>query len=357
MGAVTTHSEHLRADALSEREALVLRYIVQHYILTATPVGSRYLSKRLEEESISAATIRNVMADLEEKGYITHPHTSAGRVPTDLGYRLYVDGFVKAEPLTQSERTSIRRQLDVTAPTPVMMRDISRIIGDITQQLGIVTAPEILGSRLERIELVQLSTARLLVVLSLDSGLVRTITLEIHQEIGRERLLPVVEVLNQRLTGLTLVEIRASCHDRLRDVAVGDATRIVQAVIASNERIFSPGNDVGRVAISPAQNILRHPEFSSPEQLRGVVELIENEEMIIHLLEEHPGQENRVEVTIGSEHSDERLKEYSLITTRYQNGNSSGTIGLIGPRRMNYSRMITVVEYVARIISGPTHDR
>ncbi|MCC7439781.1 MAG: heat-inducible transcription repressor HrcA [Armatimonadetes bacterium] len=354
---MTTRSEYLCTSALSEREALVLRYIVQHYILTANPVGSRYLSKRLEEESISAATIRNVMADLEEKGYITHPHTSAGRVPTDLGYRLYVDGFAKAEPLTPAERAAIHRQLDIAAPTTVMMRDLSRIIGDITQQLGIVTAPEILGSRLERIELVQLSSSRLLVVLSLDSGLVRTITLEIHQEMGRERLLPVVEVLNQRLTGLTLLEIRASCHDRLRDVALDDSTQIVQAVIASNQRIFSPGADVDRLAISPAQNILRHPEFASPEQLRGVVELIENQEMIIHLLEEHPGEENRVEVTIGSEHSDERLKEYSLITTRYQNGNSSGTIGLIGPRRMNYSRMITVVEYVARIISDPAQDR
>ncbi|MBL7986682.1 MAG: heat-inducible transcription repressor HrcA [Chlorobi bacterium] len=357
MEPVTTRSEQRRADALSEREALVLRYIVQHYILTANPVGSRYLSKRLEEESISAATIRNVMADLEEKGYITHPHTSAGRVPTDIGYRLYVNGFAKTEPLTQAERASIRRQVDVTAPATVMMRDISRILGEITHQLGIVTAPEILGSRLERIELVQLSSTRLLVVLSLDSGLVRTITLEIHQESSRERLLPVVEALNQRLTGLTLLEIRASCHDRLRDVAIDDPTRIVQAVLESNERIFAQRADVERVAISPAQNILRHPEFSSPEQLRGVVELIENQEMIIHLLEEHPGQENQVEVTIGSEHSDERLKEYSLITTRYQNGYSSGTIGLIGPRRMNYSRMITVVEYVARIISGPGHDR
>ncbi len=347
-----------RAADLTEREHLVLRYIVQHYILTANPVGSRYLSKRLEEEAISAATIRNVMADLEEKGYISHPHTSAGRVPTDRGYRLYVDTIVQAEKLSQAERSEIRKRIDPTVPPPALMRDVSRLLGIISHQLGIVTAPELLGSVLHRLEMVPLTGTRILVVLSLKGGLVRTITLEIHQEVSRDQVDQIVLVLNERLAGLTLREIRLTYHDRLRDVACSDANGLMQFFLDSGERIFNEGRDIERVHISPTQNILRHPEFASAELMRGVVELIENEEMIIHLLEDRAAEERGgVEITIGSEHSDERMNDYSLITTRYQLGNSSGTIGLIGPKRMNYSRMITVVEFVAKTITSNFQDR
>lgn len=352
------HGKKHAGNELTQREELILRYIVQNYILTASPVGSRNLSKRLEEESISAATIRNTMADLEEKGYISHPHTSAGRVPTDLGYRFYVNTLVRNGRLSDAERNAIRKNIDPTAPTPVLMKEASRLIGLISHQLGLMRAPELLDSILDRLEMVSLSSTRVLVVLSLRAGLIRTVTLEVHnQELSRDRLEGIVRVLNERLAGLTLREIRSSCHERLRDTVQGPEGTLMHVLLNSADRIFTEASDIERVQVSPTQNIFRHPEFADPEQVRGIVELIENEEMVVHLLDSHAGDGRSVEITIGEEHHHERMLGYSLITTRYQVGSTTGTIGLIGPKRMDYSRMITIVEYIAKTISDNFQER
>lgn len=348
--ATRRQSDH-RANGLSEREELVLRSIVQHFILTANPVGSRFLSKRFEEESLSAATIRNTMADLEEKGLISHPHTSAGRVPTDRGYRLYVDTLMVDVGLSDQERATIRRNIVGSGATPVLMREAARLVAHISKQLGIVTAPEILDGILARIELVPLSSVRLLLVLAIEKSIIRTITLEVHESYEREGLDTLVAVLNERLCGFTLRDIRNSLAQRLQDVV--DPDGLVRLLVERSSTIFAPPDEIERVQVSPAGSIFDQPEFATPEQLRGIVELIENEEMVIHLLDRrgHDAEEGNVEIAIGSEIGDERLADYSMITTRYRIGSTTGTIGLIGPRRMNYSRMRTVVDYIARTIT------
>jgi heat-inducible transcriptional repressor len=297
------------------------------------------------------------MADLEEKGFISQPHTSAGRVPTDRGYRFYVDALMRIESLTQAERSAIRRNIDPSAPPPVLLRETSRLLGAISQQLGIVTAPEILDSVLERIEIVPLSSTRLLVVLSLQAGLVRTIMLEVNEHVERDQVEGIVNRLNERLSRHSLKEIRTTYRDRLSDVVGDNGNALVRLFVESADRIFSASPELDRLHISPTQNIFRHPEFSTPEQLRGIVELIENEEIIIHLLEGHGAETTSVEITIGGELGDERMADYSLITTRYRLGTTSGTIGLIGPKRMNYSKMITVVEYVAKTLTSNFPER
>lgn len=343
---------------LTEREELVLRYIVQHYILTANPVGSRYLSKRLEEASLSAATIRNVMADLEEKGYISHPHTSAGRVPTDQGYRIYVDMLVRMEELTRAERYEINRHIDTGASQAQIMKETSRLVAAISSQLGLVTTPEILSGRLERIELVQLSAGRLMVILALRAGIVKTVMLEVSGEVQREHLDALTDRLNQRLAGLTIREIRNTCHDRLRDLTgETESGGLIRIFLDSAARIFDDRVGVERVHLAPAKDILHHPEFSSPEQLRGIVELMENEEIVIHLLEGHQPGVDLVQVTIGSEHADERMADYSMIATRYRVGETFGTIGLIGPKRMNYARLVSLVGYVANTLTSHLDER
>lgn len=343
---------------LTDREELVLRYIVQSYILTANPVGSRYLSKRLEEESLSAATLRNVMADLEEKGYITHPHTSAGRVPTDQGYRMYVDMLVRIEKLTRAERQEIARTIDPHGSHAQIMKETSRLVAAISSQLGIVTAPEILGGTLERLELVQLSSNRLMVILSLRAGIVKTVMLEVAGEAKREHVEILTRTLNERLAGLTIREIRNSFHERLRDLpGSGEQGGLIRIFLDSAERIFDDGPGVERVHVAPAQGILHQPEFSSPDQLRGIVELMENEEIVIHLLEGHRLEGNHVHVTIGSEHEDERMADYSMIATRYRVGETYGTIGLIGPKRMNYARLMSLVGYVANTLTNQLDER
>lgn len=340
---------------LTEREELVLRSIVQLFILTTNPVGSRYLSKRLEEERLSAATIRNTMADLEEKGLITHPHTSAGRVPTDLGYRFYVDALMHTERLTGAERAAIRRSIDPGTPTPLLMREASRLIAAVTSQLGLVRAPEVLDGRLERIDLVPLSSSRLLVVLSLGDSMVKTVTLEMKHEFTRDRLDLLAALLNERLSGVTLRELRVTARERLRDV-VDPEDPLMLSILDNSDELFAEGVGYERVRISPTQNLLRQPEFSNAEQVRGIVELIENEEVVVHLLDEHVGDEGEVRVAIGSELGAEQLADYSLVTTRYRVGTASGTVGLIGPKRMDYARMSAIVAAIASALSGSQGD-
>ncbi len=337
---------------LSDREELVLRSIVQHYILTANPVGSRFLSKRLEGESLSAATLRNVMSDLEEKGYITHPHTSAGRMPTDFGYRLYVDMLARMERISQKEKIAIAERIDVHAPQGAVLKETSRLLAAITKQLGVVTTPEILDGTLERLELVHLSSTRIMVVLSLRAGTVRTVLLELSEEVRRETAMQVNEMLNERLVGLTIREIRATYRDRLRDMTdEPDARGLVRYFLESAEQVFSDHAGEERVHLVPASDILHQPEFATPDLVKGIVELMEDEEIIIHLLEENRPGAHKVSVTIGSEHGDERMQEYSMIATRYWMGETFGTIGLIGPKRMDYGRLISLVGHVARKLS------
>jgi len=340
---------------LTEREELVLRSIVQLFILTTSPVGSRYLSKRLEEERLSAATIRNTMADLEEKGLITHPHTSAGRVPTDLGYRFYVDALMHAERLTGAERATIRRSIDPGTPTPLLMREASRLIAAVTSQLGLVTAPEVLDGRLERVELVPLSSSRLLAVFSLGGSMVRTVTVEMRHEFTRDRLDMIAALLNERLAGVPLRELRATARERLRDLADPDDP-LVRSIMESSDDLFAESAGYDRVRISPTQNLLRQPEFNNADQVRGIVELIENEEVVIHLLDEHAGDEGEVKVAIGSELGAEQLADYSLVTTRYRVGSATGTVGLIGPKRMNYARMSVIVAAIASALGGSQRE-
>lgn len=342
----------LSGPELTEREELVLRYIVQHYVLTANPVGSRTLSKQLEEESLSAATLRNVMADLEEKGYITHPHTSAGRMPTDVGYRLYVDMLVSMEGISHEVRRKIAASIDPSGPQGAVLRETSRLIAGITKQLGMVTTPEILDGRLDRLELVQLSSNRLMVILSLRAGLVKTVMLELSEEVERDRIDMVNAVLNERLVGLTIREIRGTYRERLRDLTdVPETGGLIRFFIDSAEQVFDNRTGSDRIHLAPASEILHQPEFSSADQFRGIVELMENEEIIIHLLEENQPDPGTVRVTIGSEHGDERMQEYSMIATRYRAGETFGTIGLIGPKRMDYARLMSLVGFVAGRLS------
>ena len=351
-GEQLSGGSRIRRPDLSEREELVLRYIVQHYVLTANPVGSRYLSKRLEEESLSAATLRNVMADLEEKGYITHPHTSAGRMPTDIGYRLYVDMLVRMEGVSHEVQREIAERFDPRGVQGDMLKETSRLIAAITKQLGVVTTPEILDGTLDRLELVQLASNRLMVVLSLRAGLVKTVMLELIEDVERDRIEAVSALLNERLVGLTIREIQSTFRDRLKDLAdQPDTGGLVRYFIDSADRVFDNRTGSDRIHLVPASDILHQPEFSSTDQFRGIVELMENEEIIIHLLEENQPQPDTVRVTIGSELGDERMQEYSMIATRYRAGETYGTIGLIGPKRMDYARLMSLVGFVAARLS------
>jgi len=337
-------------ELLSDRERTILRSIIYSFIQTATPIGSRYIAKH-HDIGLSPATVRNVMSDLEYLGYIGHPHTSSGRVPTDKGYRFYVDSLMEFEQLTPEDQSTIQTQLQTGTEPETLFRLTSKLIGAISHQLGVVAAPRLNTGVLDKLELVPLTGTRILVVISIRSGLVKTITMEVNTEVPRVKLEEVGRLLNERLAGLALAEIRTTFYDRVQDVRDED-TGLISLFIDSVDKLFDEQRSIEKLHIGGTAGILSQPEFEHADQYRSVIELLENEDMIVHVLEKNENKDGIIAVSIGDENDVQQLKEYSLVTSTYTVGNSTGSIGIIGTKRMNYSKMIPLVDYVAKTISG-----
>lgn len=338
-------------EELNEREKLILRSIVQQFILTAAPVGSRYIAKKYEV-GFSPATIRNVMADLEESGYINHPHTSAGRVPTDKGYRYYVDSLMEVEKLKDEEKEKIAKSLAIQAEEPEdLLKVASKILSRITHQIACVSYPTLDKAILNKIQLVELSSSKLLVIVSVTSGLIKTITLEINTDINQNLIDSVESKLNEKLAGLTFEEIRNSFRERFADVE-SDEKPIIRLFIDSADKVFTDIKKDDKILVTGATNIIHQPEFEDPEKFQSVVELIENKDIIIHILEKQRSDvKDDIIITIGSENEDEKFREYSLITKEYNFGEIKGVLGIIGPKRMEYSKIVSIVAYISEILS------
>ncbi|MEW6061774.1 MAG: heat-inducible transcriptional repressor HrcA [Bacteroidota bacterium] len=334
-------------NELNERERTILNNIVHSYIQTAIPVGSRYISKR-KEIGLSPATIRNVMSDLEYLGYLAHPHTSAGRIPTDKGYRFYVNELMEIDRLSEKDQNVIQSQLQSSIETDEVLKIASKILGSISHQLSVVTAPQMTSGILEKLELIQISSMRLLVVISIRSGLVKTMMLEIKSEIPRSKLEKVSQLLNERLSGLTLKKIRDTFADRLRDVQ-DEHTGLIRLFIESVDKLFDE-HRTEKIHIGATKSMLSQPEFENTKNFKSIIELMENEDIIIHVLE-NTGQKSGTTVTIGEENKINNLKEFSVVTSTYTVGDVTGTVGVVGPKRMEYSKMIPLVDYVAKTIS------
>lgn len=337
---------------LNDREKSVLRSIVQSYILTATPVGSRFLSKTSEEFTLSPATIRNVMADLEEMHFISHPHTSAGRVPTDKGYRCYVDALMDVQALPDRERDVVKEQLTALSQEQAL-KDASKILGALSQCLAIVELPQMLDIIVKRVHLLPLSSNRILIVMELDSNIVRTVTLETDLSLDSTALDQTGAFINGRISGKTIRYVREHLMGMMMEGASGHHS-LLRLFIDSVDTLLNPHvlNDE-KVHIAGAKHLLEYPEFDSPNQLRGVIELVENEDVIIHLLDQREDKEDdSVKIVIGNEMKEERLTDYSMVIGSYAIKGAHGSIGLIGPKRMNYAKMVSLVKYMGQVLSN-----
>ncbi|HEY6953213.1 MAG TPA: heat-inducible transcriptional repressor HrcA [Bacteroidota bacterium] len=338
-----------KPENLNDREQSVLRHVVHNYISTAIPVGSRYISRHYES-LLSPATIRNVMSDLEESGYLSHPHTSAGRVPTDLGYRYYVDFLMELEKISDKEKLVIREQLDRAVDAEELLRDTSKLLGKISNQLSIVTSPHLSSGIFQKIELMQVSSSKLLVLISIQSGIVRTIMLEVGMELKRDVLDKVAGILNERLSGLTLKEVRDTFVDRLTEFK-DEHTGLIRLFVDSVDQLFDDSMEREKVHIAGTGNLIEHPEFGDPKNFRSVIEMIENEDVIVHLLEKHDIPNKDFVITIGAENQETKAQDYSLVTATYNVNGVTGRVGIMGPTRMNYSKLIPLVDHVAKTIA------
>ena len=339
-------------EELNEREKLVLKSIVQQFILTAAPVGSRFISKKYEI-GFSPATIRNVMADLEESGYINHPHTSAGRIPTDKGYRYYVDALMSKENINPIEKKLINKKLNPVQSDPESLIKIaSSILSQVTHQIACVSYPALDDAVLNKIQLIKISSTRLLVVISVTSGLIRTVTLEMDSEVENTILESVESKLNEKLCGLTFKQIKTTFSERFKDIEQEEKP-IIRLFLESANKVFADSMKDDKIVLTGAKNILSQPEFENPEKFESIIELIENKDIVIHILEQHM-EENKdsVVVKIGKENLHEKFYEYSIITKEYNLGEVKGILGIIGPKRMEYSKIISIVGYISETLSN-----
>lgn len=344
-------------DDLNARERDILRLVVQRFIHTASPVGSTTLSREPEVE-LSSASIRNTMSSLEARGYLNHPHTSAGRVPTQQGYRTYVDDLMDVAGLTTDEaallRAGVERRLgDIEA----IARDTSRLLGRLTRLLGVVLTPSISTGVLERLDVVPLSSHRVMFVIAMRSGLARTVIAEMDGEVPAHGLDRIVQRLNERLTGLTLEEIRKTGAERVKDIGASDQTGIIRIVLRDSSLLFSNADEAGRTTIAGTQHLVSQPEFQEPEEIRKVIELAESEDVVVHLLESpimfDPQQPDRAVVFIGKDLGREMnvSTSFSVVRAHYRYGDATGTVGVIGPTRMDYPRVVALVEHIAHILN------
>ncbi len=332
----------------------MLEAVIETYVQTAEPAGSRTIAKHYHLGS--PATIRNTMSDLEEKGYLYHPHTSAGRIPTDLAYRVYVDYLMRPHAVAPAQAQQIRGELEgQRAAIEAILSRAAQVLGVLTNELGVAVSPTIEEAVLERLDLLQVSTERLLLVLALQSGAVRTIFVEVPTEVAPEVVQKVTVVLNERLAGLTLKEIRASLAERLRDAGSSEpgSAELLNIFVQEADGLFevpvahAPAGG-GGVHLGNTQGLAGQPEFATREQLQGLLDVTERRDLLREAITARGGE--GLTITIGQEHADARLASFTLVTSPYRFGPLSGVIGVMGPTRMPYDKIAALVNHTSRLV-------
>jgi len=342
---------------LEKRDQEILEAIVKAFIESGEPVGSRTVA-RLNREGLSAATIRNVMADLEERKLLAQPHASAGRVPTDLGYRVFVDSLSKPRRLPAADERLIETSLQEGQPEMnELFSNVSKLLSRLSKHMGVVVSPHIAKVRLRDIEFVRLAPRRVLVILVASSGGIHNKVVEIEEDHDQERLDKIGKYLTHEFKSHTLPEIRDRIlemmgHEKaLYDTLLRDALMLGKAGLEYDSRLESAGSDV---FMDGTANLLSESDFASLERLRGLFRTFEEKHEMLRVLNKClEQQQDGVRVIIGSENPNPELSDCALIASGYgMQGQTLGTLGIIGPTRMEYARAIALVDSVARLFSN-----
>ena len=335
-------------EKLSKREKDILKTLIDHYINTAEPVGSSALSKK-HNIGLSSASIRNTLKDLEDMGIVSQPHTSAGRVPTNLGYRIYVDYLLNPEALTETEKKVIASKI-TSEYTEInhILEQTSRMLGTLSKQLGVASTPRLEEAVLTRLELIPVTEKKLMVVLVVKSGSVKSILFEVESSLPDMAIGETAQVLNERLCGLTLGEIKKTIHKRVRNTQTGDP-KLIKLFVEGPEEIWDfPIDD--KLHFSGASNLFQQPEFQNPRDMAKMAELIEDQN-IIHQLITSTGISEGITISIGHKDKRDKTDQLSLLTSNYDMGGVKGVVGIIGPKRMKYAKLVSLVDYTAKKLS------
>ncbi len=341
---------------LDDRGAQVLRHVVEEYIESAEPVGSRTISKLMGQQ-LSPATIRNIMSDLEEMGYLAQPHTSAGRVPTGSGFRYYVDYLLARRKLARPERDQLQRMAGETAGTgDELVRQVSRLVSTLSRQACVVVVSRFSNRVLRSLTLLRVSGDRVLLVAVMEGGWVENRLLEGEKSLASDEIEKINAYLNELAVGLTLAQLRVRILEEMKkEKARYD--RVMQRALALGARALDEGSP-SEVFVEGRANVLEQPEFAEDVQkLKRILRAFEEKSVIVRLLDKALESEE-MQVSIGAENALEGLPDISVVASGYRlGGQAMGSIGLIGPVRMDYSRAIPLVEYTARLLSSAFEHR
>ncbi|MDW7671299.1 MAG: heat-inducible transcriptional repressor HrcA [Bacillota bacterium] len=333
---------------LNDRKMMILQAIVKDYIESAEPVGSRSLSKKYNL-GISPATIRNEMADLEELGLIKQPHTSAGRVPSDKGYRLYVDQLMEIKQMADQNRVRLKTELlRQYHELEQMLQYTSKLLSEFTSYTSIVLAPQVKKSRLKHIKLARIDDENMLAVFVTNTGLIQNPIFHVPPELTGDELEKIANFLNQKFSGLTLEEIETRLAGELQtELAVFHSS--VHDVMPELFHTLEQMSDIG-LYLSGTTNILNFPEFSDLTKARDFLTLMEEKQVISQMITDPAG--GQLKISIGSENQVQRAKECSIVTASYQMDNQTvGWMSVIGPTRMDYAHVIDVLDQMSRLMN------
>lgn len=342
---------------LDDRKKKILKAVIQNYLETGEPVGSRTISKYTDLK-LSSATIRNEMADLEELGFIVQPHTSAGRIPTDKGYRLYVDDMMSEKEYELNARESeveakekqVENMNDILNEkvdrVEELLQNVAKVLAKDTNYATMVTSPQVKGNKLKFIQLSNLEPKKILAVIVMEGNIIRNKLINISEEISQENILKLNILLNTSLNGLTLEQMNLSIVNKMENQA-GEHMQLVKEVLEAIVETISNADDL-QIYTSGATNIFKYPELSDSNKASELICTLEEKQSLTDLVSKDSDEENHgIQVYIGSETPVETMKDCSVVTATYElQDGLKGTIGIIGPKRMDYEKVVGTLKTI-----------
>ncbi len=335
----------------NKRTREILHWVISKHIITGKPVGSRSVA-RYSSERLSPATVRNIMADLEEMGYLYQPHASAGRIPTDKAYRFYVDCLMKRKDISKQDRERIDRDLKLDNSAEAFMERTSQVLSRVSNNVGIVLSPPISGVSLKHIHFTKLTDNRILVILVSRSGIVQNRVIHYPEEITQSELDQAARYIAENFRNHTLLEIRLQILRMLREEqALYD--KFMQNIITLGTRTFTEadGKKDTQIYLDGTWNLIKNPEFTDINKMKLLFETIEEKNRLAAIISRCiEGDVQEVQITIGAENALPGIEDCTLIASRYViDEHTRGSLGILGPTRMEYARAIALVDYVARL--------
>jgi heat-inducible transcriptional repressor len=338
-------------DQLDERSKKILRELISFYCMTGEPVGSRTLSKKAKM-SLSPATIRNVLADLEESGYIRQPHTSAGRVPTDKGYRFYVNHLLRTQGINTLQKEAIESHLLKSEGNfEDLLLLTTNLLARLSHNIALAVKPDLQKMVLENMDFMLVNNKRILAILITRGGVISNKVIDLEEAINQEELIRISNYIKTEFCGLTLPHIRQRVLDLMKQEQLQYDNLLKKAILLS-QKAMEGHADREQLYVIGASQIVNYPEFLDLARTRDLLDALEQKSKILHILNECIEGEG-IHILIGSESSDPDFKGLSLISSPYKYGDEPiGTVGILGPTRMEYRKIIPLVDHIAKVISN-----